>query len=708
MRPLIALECKPKMSVIHAACKCRWCNHNRDEEAARPAAATLALPAAPRPVTPPPKLAPVRAPRSPAEKAELVRIAAARDRAALLGPEPDYTSRLPRWMPWESPAAALPTVGVFAACPSPSGSGCPVDAAHVVFAHGPRVAGLLEGHCRVQWCSGALYEGDMKAGQFYGFGTLSAPGVGVYTGQWKRGRRHGFGSFWCLEVGTYIGAWVADYPNGEGMFHVADNARTAHVGFWCYGLRHGPGKQRDRFGAGHRGAWLSDVVHGRGERARADGLRVEGCWRRGQLHGFATQRHPRGAAHTGWWKRDVRDGNGTLVSACGWKVRGRWNDGALESAEINHPQWGAYAGQMRGTQRQGFGDMRYACGARYEGDWRNDLWDGSGRLAKSGDELGKFPTYFKHGMHKMIVNVCLIESTQVVEAKIGARSGSEDLARIMAATDSPPLGPRHGEDRVRVGVDAMRRAIELLRRGIVAPLEAGRHAMYEGCSMLFLNSSKASDELWEQMTLRSLWDRLRSSEEGDDHSDKSRPSAERVKQKRQWDHSEPPAPPAPTVKPPQTLLGALHNRGIRPEQMSRAEAALGSRPQQGLVRGDDGALELVRMFFVRNYGDDSATVMAWFAEIFAEGPEEVEERRAQKKAARLDAEAKEAEENEKLSVADFLYKQYKKACERDKAMAQRALLVYGDFHPLRHYTVDRLAKLLRPTTFPHLRYDTYQ
>lgn len=77
--------------------------------------------------------------------------------------------------------------------------------------------------------SGAIYEGDFKAGKPDGTGRIVHPDGGAYAGEWVAGRMQGQGVATFPDGGRYEGAFNEGRQEGAGLY-VADGARREEPG----------------------------------------------------------------------------------------------------------------------------------------------------------------------------------------------------------------------------------------------------------------------------------------------------------------------------------------------------------------------------------------------------------------------------------------------------------------------------------------------
>lgn len=106
---------------------------------------------------------------------------------------------------------------------------------------------------------GSVYKGELRDGDYHGYGTLCLANRERYQGEWRRGLRHGVGTFTYSNGDMYNGGWRNHVPHGGGVFLYANGGRV-------------------------NGSWKEGVlVEGDGFYVSADGSKFRGVWRNGKL-----------------------------------------------------------------------------------------------------------------------------------------------------------------------------------------------------------------------------------------------------------------------------------------------------------------------------------------------------------------------------------------------------------------------------------------
>ena len=124
------------------------------------------------------------------------------------------------------------------------------------------------------------YEGEIKDGKPYGFGTYRWNNGDVYTGEYVKGIRHGKGKFVYANGNYYDGDWVDGKYHGHGIYHWNDGDQFE--GEWQNDKRHGSGKWTYANGNYYTGVWehgesvsSSAIIHPSEEKSTTDKSRVQ-------------------------------------------------------------------------------------------------------------------------------------------------------------------------------------------------------------------------------------------------------------------------------------------------------------------------------------------------------------------------------------------------------------------------------------------------
>ena len=169
--------------------------------------------------------------------------------------------------------------------------------------------GLLEGHCRIEYRNGSVYEGEFQNDKAQGKGVLTfssndSQGRKKYEGSWRDGKRGGTGSMSYLKGGgnqlnsknhsasgdgtmtyrngdKYVGSWVNGKQEGYGTMTYGNGDK--YVGGWWNGQREGEGTMTYRNGDKYVGSWVNGQQEGKGSIEHKGGG-IEDCiWENGKM-----------------------------------------------------------------------------------------------------------------------------------------------------------------------------------------------------------------------------------------------------------------------------------------------------------------------------------------------------------------------------------------------------------------------------------------
>ena len=94
----------------------------------------------------------------------------------------------------------------------------------------PTAAPLTDGHHRVEYKNGDVYEGSFKNGMRHGAGTYQFADGDCYEGAWHNGRKHGYGTYTWKDGSKYVGSWSGNRQEGDGTY--VWNAQAQYSGKW--------------------------------------------------------------------------------------------------------------------------------------------------------------------------------------------------------------------------------------------------------------------------------------------------------------------------------------------------------------------------------------------------------------------------------------------------------------------------------------------
>mmetsp|Transcript_41429 Transcript_41429/g.83063 ORF Transcript_41429/g.83063 Transcript_41429/m.83063 type:complete len:180 (-) Transcript_41429:284-823(-) len=87
-------------------------------------------------------------------------------------------------------------------------------------------AGQCDGHGKMKFSSGEVYEGNFKEGRIEGRGTMTFTSGDVYTGQFLADMMDGIGTYRLADGEAMVGRSKADAPVGEGAMWSPDRQRA--------------------------------------------------------------------------------------------------------------------------------------------------------------------------------------------------------------------------------------------------------------------------------------------------------------------------------------------------------------------------------------------------------------------------------------------------------------------------------------------------
>ncbi|MDB4345681.1 hypothetical protein OAA43_01245, partial [bacterium] len=133
--------------------------------------------------------------------------------------------------------------------------------------------GEAHGYGVFKFESGAVYEGNLKDGEFHGKGKISNNGI-AYEGDWKDDKYHGKGIMTYNNGSVYEGDWKDDNHHGKGKM-TTDN--YVYEGDFEDGNHHGKGKMTYNNGSVvYEGDWKDGEWHGKGKVVGSTGHIYEG------------------------------------------------------------------------------------------------------------------------------------------------------------------------------------------------------------------------------------------------------------------------------------------------------------------------------------------------------------------------------------------------------------------------------------------------
>lgn len=289
-------------------------------------------------------------------------------------------------------------------------------------------SGCVMGDCdnnysRYYFEDGAMYEGELKDGQFHGYGMYVWPNGDLYAGGWYNGKQHGSGmvlaannqtpirGYWDSGTNvTYavvnsaiesassdVGCVEGDCQEGYGVYvESSTDGKTTYSGTWSGGLRHGYGKLELPNGAEYEGTWKNDVISGFGRLQFPDGYTYVGEWLNNKKHGLGILYNLFGWAayeffldealtgtddassqgtpkHADEGLRNIKGG----TASAGGCLSGNCQNG---EGKLVYSDNVSYQGFFKDGKRSGFGTLSWPDGYTIEGHFYNNQVDGIAKI----------------------------------------------------------------------------------------------------------------------------------------------------------------------------------------------------------------------------------------------------------------------------------------------------------------------------------------
>lgn len=200
------------------------------------------------------------------------------------------------------------------------------------------VDGLREGQGKfVSACKTVEYDGEWRMSKRHGHGVLQqhqtkGQYAAIYTGDFYEGLRQGHGRMVYSSGDIYEGEWYADKPHGFGRMEWF-KFDERYIGHWCEGKREGQGQH----------AWLDVDTNAEEplspksptetQPRRIMCNHYEGAWVQDKRNGHGTFFYADGSRYTGEWKDDLKHGQGVYTF-----VDGRVYDGSFENDRMLGPE----------------------------------------------------------------------------------------------------------------------------------------------------------------------------------------------------------------------------------------------------------------------------------------------------------------------------------------------------------------------------------
>jgi len=196
-------------------------------------------------------------------------------------------------------------------------------------------ANLFDGHGKMTYSDGDVYEGEWKDGKKQGFGELRTGSGNHYKGYFEEGLRCGEGmQTWPNGGSLYKGTWRAGDPHGRGrMIHQNKMTFTGmYEGEYRNGKREGSGYWQFSNGDTYDGRWSSGRIDGVGLYRAVDGYSISACWQRVE-HRDARKRHNAPDGHGIKWMDPDETGAKTILYWDGERPDLDWTPITMEQAK---------------------------------------------------------------------------------------------------------------------------------------------------------------------------------------------------------------------------------------------------------------------------------------------------------------------------------------------------------------------------------------
>ena len=200
---------------------------------------------------------------------------------------------------------------------------------------GGTAEGFRDGRGKFQFANPYFsYDGEWRAGQMHGAGTLSMADGSSYEGAFHNGEMSGFGLKRWADGGSYSGQFVEGELHGQGTFIGATGEQ--YEGAYERNARHGEGTLAQPDGRGgtdtYRGAFVRHRRSGRGAMAYADGGAYEGDWLMDRRNGVGRMVWAAGDEFDGEWAADAPHGEGRYRHPAGYELTTTFDGGVASGA----------------------------------------------------------------------------------------------------------------------------------------------------------------------------------------------------------------------------------------------------------------------------------------------------------------------------------------------------------------------------------------
>lgn len=254
-------------------------------------------------------------------------------------------------------------------------------------------AGKLTGAGLALYGASAVYHGSFKEGHKCGFGCMIYTNIGYlcaglpeaegkYIGEWRADKRHGKGRMEWTSGAVYEGQFREDqrhFVTGTMQFLNGDR----YEGAWVHNLMHGQGTYTTADDYQFKGLFSHGYISAEGHLLCPNGVRYEGEVRDLKPTGQGRMHYPNGNVYEGEVMRGMRMGEGRMEYENGDWYRGEWREDWRDGAGVMYyrDRKETYEGGWRRNKRSGQGKLvNIKKEVIYEGMWRDDVMEGKGVL----------------------------------------------------------------------------------------------------------------------------------------------------------------------------------------------------------------------------------------------------------------------------------------------------------------------------------------
>lgn len=193
--------------------------------------------------------------------------------------------------------------------------------------------GQLEGKAKIEYVSGAIYQGELSNGIRNGTGKYTFENGNYYEGNWKNGSQNGAGKYVTTSGYSEEGNYVNDTLVGLVSIKYSNGAKYA--GYWKNGRKNGAGKYEKLDGYSEEGKYINDTLNGYATIVFSNkgkfSVKYVGYMNNGVFEGNGVYYYASGNKFEGNWKGNKENGPGTLYFQKGGTLKGIWNDGVFIS-----------------------------------------------------------------------------------------------------------------------------------------------------------------------------------------------------------------------------------------------------------------------------------------------------------------------------------------------------------------------------------------